>query len=151
MCWWPTGPRCGTCSPRAQPELGALQGLPTPVQTVINRCHKGLAVLQEPPTATIGCVGTVLIYLIVAVVVAAVVFLIASLVFGRGEELAALPPDATPTWLPDGPIAGDDVRAIRFSQVLRGYRMSEVDWTLQRTADELDALRARVAQLEAQR
>jgi BMFP domain-containing protein YqiC len=35
--------------------------------------------------------------------------------------------------------------------VLRGYRMSEVDWTLQRTADELDALRARVAQLEAQR
>ncbi|HXT44367.1 MAG TPA: DivIVA domain-containing protein [Pseudonocardiaceae bacterium] len=95
--------------------------------------------------------GTVLIYLIVAVVVAAVVFLIAALVFGRGEELAALPPDATPTWLPDGPIAGDDVRAIRFSQVLRGYRMSEVDWTLQRAADELDALRARVAELEARR
>lgn len=92
-----------------------------------------------------------LIYLIVAVVVAAVVFLIAALVFGRGEELAALPPDATPTWLPDGPIAGDDVRAIRFSQVLRGYRMSEVDWTLQRAADELDALRARVAELEARR
>ncbi|MCA1821336.1 MAG: DivIVA domain-containing protein, partial [Pseudonocardia sp.] len=82
--------------------------------------------------------GTVLIYLIVAVVVAAVVFLIASLAFGRGEELAALPLDATPTWLPEGPIAGDDVRAIRFSQVLRGYRMSEVDWTLQRTADKLD-------------
>jgi DivIVA domain-containing protein len=96
-------------------------------------------------------VGTVLIYLIVAVVVAAVVFLIASLVFGRGEELAALPLDATPTWLPEGPIAGDDVRAIRFSQVLRGYRMSEVDWTLQRAADELDVLRARVAELEARR
>lgn len=92
-----------------------------------------------------------LIYLIVAVVVGAVVFLIAALVFGRGEELAALPPDATPTWLPDGPIAGDDVRAIRFSQVLRGYRMSEVDWTLRRAAEELDALRARVAELEAQR
>lgn len=92
-----------------------------------------------------------LIYLIVAVVVAAVVFLIASLVFGRGEELAALPPDATPTGLPEGPIAGEDVRAVRFSLVLRGYRMSEVDWTLQRAADELDALRARVAELEAQR
>lgn len=92
-----------------------------------------------------------LIYLIVAVVVGAVVFLIAALVFGRGEELAALPPDATPTWLPDGPITGDDVRAIRFSQVLRGYRMSEVDWTLQRAAEELDALRARVAELEVQR
>ena len=79
------------------------------------------------------------------------ILLIAALVFGRGEELAALPPDATPTWLPDGPIAGDDVRAIRFSQVLRGYRMSEVDWTLRRAADELDALRARVAELEARR
>jgi DivIVA domain-containing protein len=93
--------------------------------------------------------GTVLSYLIVAAVVAAVVFLIASLVFGRGEELAALPPDATPTGLPEGPIAGDDVRAVRFSLVLRGYRMSEVDWTLHRAAAELDALRARVAELEA--
>jgi DivIVA domain-containing protein len=96
-------------------------------------------------------VSTVLIYLIVAAVVAAVVFLVASLVFGRGEELAALPPDATPTALPDGPIAGADVRAIRFSQVLRGYRMSEVDWVLHRAANELDVLRARVAELEAQR
>jgi DivIVA domain-containing protein len=43
------------------------------------------------------------------------------------------------------------VRAIRFSLVLRGYRMSEVDWTLRRAADELDALRARVAELEARR
>jgi DivIVA domain-containing protein len=95
-------------------------------------------------------VGTVLTYLVVAAVVAAVVFLVASLIFGRGEELAALPPDATPAWLPDGPIIGDDVRAVRFAQVLRGYRMSEVDWILQRAAAELDALRARVAELEAQ-
>ncbi|MGH3751796.1 MAG: DivIVA domain-containing protein [Pseudonocardiaceae bacterium] len=95
--------------------------------------------------------GTVLSYLVVAVVVAAVVFLAASLIFGRGEELAALPLDATPTWLPDGPIAGDDVRAVRFAQVLRGYRMSDVDWIMQRAAAELDTLRARVAELEAQR
>jgi DivIVA domain-containing protein len=96
-------------------------------------------------------VGTVLSYLMVAAVVAAVVFLVASLVFGRGEELAALPMDATPTGLPEGPLVGDDVRALRFSQVLRGYRMSEVDWALQRAAAELDALHARVAELEAQR
>lgn len=93
--------------------------------------------------------GTVLIYLVVAVVVAAVVFLIASLVFGRGEELAALAPDATPTWLPEGPIIGDDVRAVRFAQVVRGYRMSDVDWVLNRAAAELDSLRSRVAELEA--
>jgi DivIVA domain-containing protein len=112
---------------------------------------RGLTVLGELPAATIRGVGTVLIYLFVTVVVAAVVFLTASLIFGRGEELAALPPDATPTGLPEGLIIGDDVRAVRFSQVLRGYRMSEVDWTLQRAAAELDALHARVAELEGQR
>lgn len=90
-------------------------------------------------------------YLVVALVVASVMFLAASLVFGRGEELAALPPDATPTGLPAGSLVGDDVRAVRFSQVLRGYRMSEVDWALQRAAAQLDALHARVAELEAQR
>ena len=90
-------------------------------------------------------------YLLVVAVVAAVVFLIASLVFGRGEELAALPPDATPTGLPEGPIAGADVRALRFSLVLRGYRMSEVDWALHRVASELDTLRARVTELEERR
>jgi DivIVA domain-containing protein len=128
---------------RLPPRRGVGSGLRQP--------SRGLAVLEEPPTATIEQVGTVLIYLLVAVVVAAVVFLIASLVFGRGEELAALPPDATPTWLPEGRITGDDVRTIRFSQVLRGYRMSEVDWAMQRAADELDVLRARVAELEARR
>ncbi|MFN2495956.1 MAG: DivIVA domain-containing protein [Pseudonocardiaceae bacterium] len=92
--------------------------------------------------------GTVLSYLVVAAVMGVVVFLLASLIFGRGEELAPLPSDATPTWLPNGPIAGDDVRAVRFAQVLRGYRMTEVDWTLQRVAAELDELRARVAELE---
>ncbi len=107
--------------------------------------------LKSPQRATIVHVGTVLIFLVVAVVVASVVFLLASLVFGRGEELAALVPEATPPWLPDGPIIGDDIRAVRFAQVLRGYRMSEVDWTLERAAAELDALRARVAELEAQR
>ena len=100
--------------------------------------------------ARIGNVGTVLIYLIVAAVVAAVVFLLAALIFGRGEELAALPSDATPTCLPSGPIGGDDIRAVRFAQVLRGYRMTEVDWTLLQVAAELDALRARVAELEGQ-
>lgn len=95
--------------------------------------------------------GTVLSYLIVAAVVAAVMFLLASLIFGRGEELAELPSDATPTWLPSGPIDGEDVRAVRFAQVVRGYRMTEVDWTLQRVAAELDVLRARVTELEGQR
>ncbi|GAA2800744.1 DivIVA domain-containing protein [Crossiella cryophila] len=94
---------------------------------------------------------TALIYLVVMVFVAAVVFLVASLVFGRGEQLAPLAPGATPTELPAGEVSGEDVRAVRFQQVVRGYKMSEVDWVLQRAADELDALRARVAELEEQR
>lgn len=69
--------------------------------------------------------------------------------------MAPLPPGATPTRLPVGDVAGDDVRALRFQQVVRGYKMAEVDWVLDRLADELDRvggerddLRARVAELE---
>ncbi|MGH4018016.1 MAG: DivIVA domain-containing protein [Pseudonocardiaceae bacterium] len=94
--------------------------------------------------------GTALIYLVVMALVAAVVFLGASLVFGRGEELAPLPPSATPTRLPAAALTGADLRTVRFPLVLRGYRMSEVDWAIERAAAELDALRERVAQLEAE-
>ena len=97
-------------------------------------------------------VGTALIYLLVVVAVAAAVFGLAAAVFGRGEELAPLAPGATPTRLPVGDVEGDDVRGLRFQQAVRGYRMAEVDWVLERLADELDRtgterddLRARVA------
>jgi DivIVA domain-containing protein len=76
-------------------------------------------------------------------------------VFGRGEELAPLPPGATPTRLPIGDVAGEDVRSLRFQQAVRGYKMSEVDWVLDRLAAELDRvsserddLRTRLADLE---
>jgi DivIVA domain-containing protein len=92
-------------------------------------------------------VTTALIYLVVMVLVAAVVFLIASVVFGRGEELPALPPGASPTRLPSSGISADDLRTVRFQLVLRGYKMSEVDWVLRRVGGELDELRAEVAEL----
>ncbi len=90
---------------------------------------------------------TALIYLVVMVLVAAVVFLIASVVFGRGEELPALPPGASPTRLPSSGITRDDVREVRFQLVVRGYKMSEVDWVLRRVGGELEELRAEVADL----
>jgi DivIVA domain-containing protein len=93
-------------------------------------------------------VTTALTYLVVMVLVAAVVFLLASVLFGRGEELPGLPPGASPTRLPESDLAGEDLRAVRFQLVVRGYKMSEVDWVLQRTADELDRLRGRVDELE---
>ena len=89
-----------------------------------------------------------LIYLIVMIAVAAVVFLLAALVFGRGEELAPLPPGASPTRLPSDDITAEDVRELKFQQVFRGYKMTEVDWALQRLATEVETLRARVAELE---
>lgn len=91
---------------------------------------------------------TALIYLVVMVLVAAVVFLLTSIVFGRGEELAPLPPGATPTALPATDVTGHDARSLRFQLVLRGYKMAEVDWALERLAGELDQLHARVAELE---
>jgi DivIVA domain-containing protein len=102
-------------------------------------------------------VGTALVYLVGVVVVAAVLFGVAALVFGRGEELAPLPPDATPTRLPSRGVTGDDLRQLRFPQAVRGYRMAEVDWVLDRLADELergaaerDELAARLADLESE-
>src|SRR5690349_1644138 len=103
-----------------------------------------------------GVVGTALIYLLVVAAVAAAVFGLSALVFGRGEELAPLPPGATPTRLPAGEVRGRDVRDLRFQQAVRGYRMDEVDWALGRLADELDRgaleraeLVARVRELES--
>ncbi len=96
-------------------------------------------------------VTTALIYLVVMLLVAAVVFLLAAVVFGRGEELAPLPPSSSPTRLPARVIAGEDVQAVRFQLVLRGYKMSEVDWVLRRLGTEIDTLRAQLAEVEAQR
>ena len=77
---------------------------------------------------------------------------------GRGEELPPLPRGATPTRLPDGVIDGGHLRELQLPQAVRGYRMSEVDWVLERLAEQLDrttlerqALLARVAELENDR
>ncbi|NIJ13980.1 DivIVA domain-containing protein [Saccharomonospora amisosensis] len=93
---------------------------------------------------------TALIYLLVMLLVAAVVFLVAAVVFGRGEELAPLAPGSSPTRLPAQDITGDDIRSVKFQLVLRGYKMAEVDWVLNRLGVELDDLRAKVVELEAE-
>ncbi|QDQ97235.1 DivIVA domain-containing protein [Tomitella fengzijianii] len=88
---------------------------------------------------------TAILYVVLIALVAGLLFVVAALVFGRGEEMAPLPPGVSPAWLPDHAIDGDDVRALRFQQAFRGYKASEVDWALQRLANEVERLRAVVA------
>lgn len=87
---------------------------------------------------------TVVEYLIIAVVVGAVVFGIAAVIFGRGEQMAPLAARTSPAELPASDVRGDHVRGLRFGLALRGYRMSDVDWALDRLADEIDTLRERL-------
>jgi len=92
--------------------------------------------------------GSALVYVVVVALVAAVVYLGVALLFGRGEELAPMPPGSTPTRLPAQDLTGADVRSLRFQQTLRGYKVSEVDWALERLAGEVDVLRARLERAE---
>ena len=84
----------------------------------------------------------ILLYLVVMILVAIVLFGIASVVFGRGEPLPPLPRATTATMLPALEVTGADVEAVKFAQVLRGYKTNEVDWVLDRLGAEIDQLRA---------
>jgi DivIVA domain-containing protein len=87
-------------------------------------------------------VTLILLYLVVLILVAVVLFGIASVVFGRGEQLPPLPRGTTATVLPAFEVTSADVDAVKFAQVLRGYKTSEVDWVLERLGAEIDHLRA---------
>lgn len=84
-------------------------------------------------------------YILGLLAVAAVLYGVAALVFGRGDETPPLATDATPTVLPAEDVTGVDVRALRFQQVVRGYKPAEVDWALERLAREIDVLRTQLA------
>ena len=90
-----------------------------------------------------------LLYVVVLVLVAVVLFGMASLLFGRGEPLPPLPRGTTPTVLPASEVTGADVDAVKFTQTLRGYKTSEVDWVLDRLGQELDRLRGQLSSVHA--
>ncbi|MQY19882.1 hypothetical protein NRB20_29770 [Nocardia sp. RB20] len=89
---------------------------------------------------------TMLLYVLIVGLVAALLFLVASAVFGRAEELGPLPEGTTETVLPAHDISGADVRDLRFQQVFRGYKAGEVDWALARLAARIDELETQLAQ-----
>jgi len=94
-------------------------------------------------------VTLVLLYLVVLILVAVVLFGLGSAVFGRGEPLPPLPTATTATVLPASGVTGDDVDEVKFTQTLRGYKTSEVDWVLDRLGRELDQLRGQLAAVRA--
>ena len=91
----------------------------------------------------------VLLYLVVLILVAVVLFGLGSALFGRGEPLPPLPRATTATVLPASGVTGADVDAVKFTQTVRGYKTSEVDWVLDRLGQELDLLRGQLAAVRA--
>jgi DivIVA domain-containing protein len=72
-----------------------------------------------------------------AVVVVAVLGAIAVVATGRGGSMAEAFDDRPDARVPDdGPLTARDLRRVRFSTAVRGYRMSEVDALLDRLASE---------------
>jgi DivIVA domain-containing protein len=94
-------------------------------------------------------VTLVLLYLVVLILVGVVLFALGSVLFGRGEPLPPLPRATTATVLPASGVTGADVDAVKFTQTLRGYKTSEVDWVLDRLGQELDSLHGELATLRA--
>jgi len=96
--------------------------------------------------------GTFVVWVTVALVVAGAAFGVVALMTGRADLLVDMPRDSVPSALPeDRPIRSEEVPALRFDLALRGYRMDQVDRTLDRLrADlafreaEIDALRRMV-------
>ena len=74
-----------------------------------------------------------------ALVVVALMGVTAVVATGRAGSMAEVYDDRPDSVVQaDGPLTARDLRAVRFSTSLRGYRMSEVDALLDRLAEELD-------------
>ncbi|WP_238408215.1 DUF6278 family protein [Pimelobacter simplex] len=71
---------------------------------------------------------------------------VALLASGRGEPMAPAYDDRPDALVPaTRPVRADDLRRVRFSLALRGYRMSEVDTLLSRLAREMEGDRPAAA------
>ena len=90
------------------------------------------------------------VFVLTVAVVGGLLFLGGSVLLGRGETQPPADPDRSPLELPeDRPVTADDVRGVRMSVTVRGYRMTEVDWLLEQLAQALDERDAEVAALRA--
>ena len=76
------------------------------------------------------------VFAVLAVVVMGVVAVVAT---GRGGSMAEAFDDRPDSLVPaDGPLTAADLRRVRFTTALRGYRAAEVDALLDRLAAQLE-------------
>ncbi len=91
-----------------------------------------------------------MVAVLVALLVALVIFGTAAALIRREGDLATDPPDRGDVGLPaDRDLRADDLDHIAFGLVIRGYRMSEVDDVLDRLRDLLAAKDAEIDRLRA--
>ncbi|RLP93865.1 DivIVA domain-containing protein [Micromonospora sp. BL4] len=95
--------------------------------------------------------GQLLLFLVVALTVAAVVFGVTVLVTGRDPGLVPAEPDSQAVALPASrPLRESDVGAVRFDTGLRGYRMAQVDQAMRRAAYDIGYKSELIGVLEAE-
>jgi DivIVA domain-containing protein len=101
--------------------------------------------------ATIDPKGQLLLFVVVALTVAAIVFGVTVMVGGGDPGLTPVEPDGRALPLPgDRPLGEEDVVRTRFDTAVRGYRMAQVDQALQRAAYDIGYKGELIGVLEAE-
>ena len=95
--------------------------------------------------------GQLLLFVVVALVVAAIVFGVTVMVSGGDSGLTPVEPDGRALPLPsDRPLGEEDIVRTKFDTALRGYRMAQVDQALQRAAYDIGYKGELIGVLEAE-
>src|SRR5918998_4881603 len=95
--------------------------------------------------------GQLLLFIVVALVVAAIVFGVTVMISGGDPGLSPVEPDGRAVPLPgDRPLGEEDVVRTKFDTAIRGYRMSQVDQALQRAAYDIGYKGELIGVLEAE-
>ena len=95
--------------------------------------------------------GQLFLFVVVALVVAAIVFGVTVMMSGGDPGLTPVEPDGRSLPLPsDRPLGEEDVFRTRFDTAFRGYRMAQVDQALQRAAYDIGYKGELIGVLEAE-
>ncbi|XVV12178.1 DivIVA domain-containing protein [Actinoplanes sp. CA-131856] len=95
--------------------------------------------------------GQLFLFIVVALVVAAIVFGVTVMIGGNDSALTPVEPDGRAVPLPsDRPLGEEDVTHTKFDVAWRGYRMAQVDQALQRAAYDIGYKGELIGVLEAE-